>query len=441
MLDYLVGLDSEINELVEGSDLYTPSTPLQSLVLAEETKTLLLSQCQAYDLFTLFKRQQERSAGQSVAFLSDATAAAAKPAVSFTAGTASVQPASMPPKRGAGHALVILLCGVPGTGKTMTVNALATELKKKVLLCDFNSLMNKKDSSSSDIEVDLKGLFRESKLSNAVLFFDECEHIFKNRNYSSDRLINSILVEIERHEGIVFLATNRAYELDEAMHRRITMVIEYSMPDKYRRKVIWENLLKEMTTMWKDGEVVGDRVEGDGQEEGRMEEVNDHDKSKTNGAAHTHLPPLTPLHITVSHPPLPSHIYLSPQVDTSILASKYALTGGFIKNAVLSAILMALARYNNGVESSRVCDDGVGMDSTPIHPTPTPTPLITQQDLITACRLQMRGNLYPKTYEHRTPSPRHTLGGLYLPPGDLATIQKMIRCVCVCMYVSQFMCI
>ena len=83
-----------------------------------------------------------------------------------------------------GNSLVILLCGKSGTGKTMTVNAIANELKKKVLLVDFNGLINKSSSSSSsgDLEVDLKGLFRESKMSNAVLFFDECEIVFKNRN-------------------------------------------------------------------------------------------------------------------------------------------------------------------------------------------------------------------------------------------------------------------
>lgn len=40
----------------------------------------------------------------------------------------------------------------------------------------------------------------------------------------------------------------------------------------------------------------------------------------------------------------PAKIVLSTDVDTAVLASKYMLTGGFIKNAVLSAILMALSR-------------------------------------------------------------------------------------------------
>jgi SpoVK/Ycf46/Vps4 family AAA+-type ATPase len=77
------------------------------------------------------------------------------------------------------------------------------------------------------MDADLRGLFREAQMNNAVLFFDECEVVFRTRNHGGDRLLNSLLTEIERHEGIVFLATNRPYDLDEAMHRRITSVLEY----------------------------------------------------------------------------------------------------------------------------------------------------------------------------------------------------------------------
>ena len=32
------------------------------------------------------------------------------------------------------------------------------------------------------MDIDLRGLFREAHMSNAILFFDECETIFRNRN-------------------------------------------------------------------------------------------------------------------------------------------------------------------------------------------------------------------------------------------------------------------
>lgn len=50
----------------------------------------------------------------------------------------------------------------------MTVNAVAKDLGKKVLLVDFGSLSGRKDGSA-DLDADLRGLFREAHMSNAVL--------------------------------------------------------------------------------------------------------------------------------------------------------------------------------------------------------------------------------------------------------------------------------
>ncbi len=44
------------------------------------------------------------------------------------------------------------------------------------------------------------------------------------------------------------MATNRPYDLDEAMHRRIMIAIEFRQPDHLLRKAIWESHVpKEMT--------------------------------------------------------------------------------------------------------------------------------------------------------------------------------------------------
>ena len=64
----------------------------------------------------------------------------------------------------------------------MTVNAVANNLGKRVLLVDFPSLQGKARGDGSDTDADLRGLFREAEMSNAVLFFDECESIFKRRS-------------------------------------------------------------------------------------------------------------------------------------------------------------------------------------------------------------------------------------------------------------------
>jgi SpoVK/Ycf46/Vps4 family AAA+-type ATPase len=42
-----------------------------------------------------------------------------------------------------------------------------------------------------------KFIFREAKINNAILFFDECEAIFETRD-KGNRDVNTLLTEIER---------------------------------------------------------------------------------------------------------------------------------------------------------------------------------------------------------------------------------------------------
>ena len=50
-----------------------------------------------------------------------------------------------------------------------------------------------------------------------------------SREKSAGR-VNMVLTELERHEGLSILATNRPFDLDEAMHRRVTLAIEFRKP-------------------------------------------------------------------------------------------------------------------------------------------------------------------------------------------------------------------
>ncbi|KAE9017958.1 hypothetical protein PR003_g13684 [Phytophthora rubi] len=281
VLDWVVGLDTEMNELVEGSDLYTPKVQLDQVVLPEEHKSTILETVESYESF----REYRKKSGLEQA------------GMAYGAG------------------LVLLLCGASGTGKTMTVNAVADHLKKRVLLVDFPSLQGKRQEGM-ETDADLRGLFREADMSNAVLFFDECENIFRQRDGGGDRLLNALLTEIERYEGIVFLATNRPFDLDEAMHRRITAVFEFKAPDHIQRRKIWDVLL------------------------------------------------------------LRGSLKTEPGIDWDAIALKYELSGGFIKNAILSALLKAISR--NGE-----------------------SPVISQADIVAGCALQMRGSLHMKTFDHR----------------------------------------
>jgi len=85
-----VGLDTEIDELVEGSELYAPTTHLEDVVLPKKQKAQLVELCAAFfDLADHAKRTG----------LFDR-------AVPY------------------GNGFVVLLCGPSGTGKTMTVHGI-----------------------------------------------------------------------------------------------------------------------------------------------------------------------------------------------------------------------------------------------------------------------------------------------------------------------------
>jgi SpoVK/Ycf46/Vps4 family AAA+-type ATPase len=79
-------------------------------------------------------------------------------------------------------------------------------------------------------------------MSNAVLFLDECETSFRQRDFGGERVLNALLTEIERYKGTVFLATNHPFDLDEGMHRRITAVFDFKAPDHIPRRKIWQVL-------------------------------------------------------------------------------------------------------------------------------------------------------------------------------------------------------
>ena len=103
-----------------------------------------------------------------------------------------------------------------------------------------------------------KFIFREAKINDAILFFDECEAIFETREHGRYN-VNLLLTEVERcvcvclcaytnikeishrHDGLIIMATNRPFDLDEAMHRRITIALEFRQPDHLLRKAIWES--------------------------------------------------------------------------------------------------------------------------------------------------------------------------------------------------------
>ncbi len=142
-----------------------------------------------------------------------------------------------------GKGLCALLCGQSGVGKTMAVEIIASELQMEAFKIDLSNVVSK---YIGETEKNLSRIFHEAESSNAILFFDEADSLFGKRSEikdAHDRYANIetsyLLQRIEEFEGLVILATNLRKNIDDAFFRRMQFVVEFPFPDAAYRYRIW----------------------------------------------------------------------------------------------------------------------------------------------------------------------------------------------------------
>jgi len=101
-----------------------------------------------------------------------------------------------------------------------------------------------------ETEKNLEKIFSEASGSNAILFFDEADAIFGKRSEvkdAHDRYANIevgyLLQRMETYSGITILATNMRGNLDDAFTRRLQFIVNFPFPDDEHRLRIWKVLM------------------------------------------------------------------------------------------------------------------------------------------------------------------------------------------------------
>ena len=185
-----------------------------------------------------------------------------------------------------GRALSALFSGPPGTGKTMVATLIARELGLELFRVDLSRVVSK---WVGETEKNLGRAFDEAQNSQAVLLFDEADSLFAKRTdvkSSNDRYanleVNYLLQRLESFEGIVLLTTNNQSAIDDAFRRRLRFRIDFPAPDEEERERLWRAMV-------------------------------------------------------------PASAPISDDVDFDLLARKFAMSGGYIKNAVVRAAYLAAA--------------------------------------------------------------------------------------------------
>ena len=147
-----------------------------------------------------------------------------------------------------GRNMVINLYGPPGTGKTLAAEALAGTLKRQYLHIGIAEIESKYVGETAK---NISAAFKLAAAQGAILFFDEADTLLGARLSSVtqgiDNEINAmrstLLIELERFDGVVVFATNFAKNYDSAFVSRIRYHIEFKLPDFEGRKQLWQRLL------------------------------------------------------------------------------------------------------------------------------------------------------------------------------------------------------
>ncbi|KAE9610135.1 putative adenosinetriphosphatase [Lupinus albus] len=146
----------------------------------------------------------------------------------------------------------ILLFGPPGTGKTMLAKAIATEAGANFINISMSSITSKWFGEG---EKYVKAVFSlASKIAPSVIFVDEVDSMLGRRENPGEheamrKMKNEFMVNWDglrtkdTERVLVLAATNRPFDLDEAVIRRLPRRLMVNLPDALNRAKILKVIL------------------------------------------------------------------------------------------------------------------------------------------------------------------------------------------------------
>ena len=136
------------------------------------------------------------------------------------------------------------LYGAPGTGKTMAAHAIARELGRKILIVNYADIESK---FVGETPKNIRKAFEAAKNSDSILFFDEADAILSKRvtnmtqavDVSVNQTRSVMLMLMNEYQDFIIFATNFIENFDPAFMRRISLHIQFTLPDEECRGKLW----------------------------------------------------------------------------------------------------------------------------------------------------------------------------------------------------------
>ena len=155
--------------------------------------------------------------------------------------------------KGRGRGVAALFAGGSGTGKTMAAQAVAGSLGLDLYQVDLASVV---DKYIGEAEKRLAQIFATAERLNCVLFFDEADALFGSRSAVQDARdryanleVSYLLQRLEQFDGLVVLATNLRGNLDPAFTRRLHFILHFPEPDEAGRAALWQGHVRHLAAL------------------------------------------------------------------------------------------------------------------------------------------------------------------------------------------------
>lgn len=132
---------------------------------------------------------------------------------------------------------VILCKGKPGVGKTLTAEVYSELIERPLYSIHSGNL----GVSAEDVRKNLETIFKRAKRWDAVLLLDEADVFVLQRGESiqQNAIVAEFLRTMEYFTGLLFMTTNRADDVDDAILSRAAAIIDYEVPGKDAIRQVW----------------------------------------------------------------------------------------------------------------------------------------------------------------------------------------------------------
>lgn len=139
--------------------------------------------------------------------------------------------------KGKSGGTICICTGIPGTGKTLTAEVTSETIQRPLYKVNCSQL----GTDEQAIEKELSAVLTRASRWQALLLIDEADVYVRTRqdDIQQNAIVGVFLRVLEYYRGILFLTSNRATVIDDAILSRATVHIKYEKPDELELQAIW----------------------------------------------------------------------------------------------------------------------------------------------------------------------------------------------------------